>query len=294
MRIRALVLIACGGLALAVLVAFLVALLTRKGEVAQLVDILAGPNAPDAAWAFEELKEVGDEELTDLLEFIDDERVTTIHFLVWVGIGATGGKGFRGDEFRVGQVARFVLVARMGLLSVPSVWEVAYAHRSRPEWQDDLERFRATHVGPDGTPIEPRPGRRSFFFQSEIRPPSRQREERTALAGDRDSLGLVDVLKTGSGAEVAWAFEKLRELPDDELERTLPLAGSRDVTPVTRIVQPWGVIGTDVPMDQGRVVQFLLNERMGRPGSELFSMALDPEQVQRVESAWKEFRSKAR
>ena len=146
-----------GGLAAVVLAALAILLYRRPTEVGLLMEVLTDPDLPDAAWAFEELKEVSDEDLWDLLDHLTDESSKPLHNLDWHGPGASGSTSNRETAFQVRQVARFVLLCRVGMLGEATDWDLYRPLRSRGEWEADLKRFELTHATPNGAPIPPRP-----------------------------------------------------------------------------------------------------------------------------------------
>ena len=79
---------------------------------------------------------------------------------------------------------------------------------------------------------------------------------------------LVEKLKGSSRADAAWAYEKLKEMPDERIEELLPFVASEETVKLSEIPfvpksgeKKWIHFGTSGTV--GEVVQAVLCERVG-------------------------------
>jgi hypothetical protein len=104
-------------------------------------------------------------------------------------------------------------------------------------------------------------------------------------------MPLIEACRTGSPAEAQWAFETLKTLPDEALEKLLLLARSTDSSRTRFVTSLQGALGGS-ELTMGQVVRFLFCERMGRWDGDRWSEST-PSQLEQIEVAWSEFRRKS-
>jgi hypothetical protein len=296
-RIPAALAVALGVLAVSALAGFLAVLATRKSEVDLLIEILAGNNRADAAWAFEKLKEVSDDQLHELAARVDDQTPTVLHLLHWEGQGTGSHTGYRDEPFCVGDVVRFLLGGRLRL---PHHWRSAGSTElpTNQDWAKEIARFERTRVAADGYPLEAYPAPRRFPLVPTVVPPSRL-PELASLAAVRDAASLLEVLGSGGKAEAAWALEVLRDLPDEDLDPLIHQADSEAPTRIYHLGSKSGGTSSSEAFRTGEVVQFLLRDRLGlameiaepRPGL-VWDLARRIDLLELI-VAWQERRAKA-
>ncbi|MBI4602605.1 MAG: hypothetical protein HY721_11660 [Planctomycetes bacterium] len=256
-RKRAAVVAAVAGtLAATVLVAAGLLWLSRKSEAVQLLEIIRRGPEPDAAWAFETLKELEAEGVeADLRGRMEDERRTALRLVSHASESGSGAH-WDPDGHKVGDVVRIVLGVRKEM------------PRERP------------------------PARRtSSLLPPRVVPPS-EVPALARLAATGDAAGLLRLVGGGSLAEASWALECLRALPDQDLEELAPFAGSYERARVTTLACEQATISS-LSITVGQVVRFLLCARMVHSKTRLWTEAdADAEDIERLLAAWKAYRAR--
>lgn len=258
-RARAGIVALLGALALLAIVALCVILAMRKSEVEQLVDILCGPSAPDAAWAFTKLLDV-EEEILD--RYASSDRATPLHVLSHAVERGGTNCGWNERPLLLGAIVRF----------------------AREVGAQD--RTASAESGSRTTPFFSALCAR--LFPETVKPPSRM-PGLARLARDGDGAGLLEILSGESKAEAACAFQVLSALPGERLEAQIPFAASVRPSRIVRLARESSTMSTrGCPV--GQVVRFLFWTRVAKkePGR-WTAEPPPPDAVEKLAAAWKEY-----